>query len=324
MKKQILTAALSAFVLSSILTGCNAAGTERGADTAKPTTDRAGNAIEIPGEVEKIISLNPATTQTLIDMGLSEKIVAVDEYSLSYADQLTEDIPVFNMSEPDQEAIVELEPDVVFTSGMVYEGGDNPYQTVQDAGVCVIDIPSSSSIAGIEEDITFIGDCVGAEAEAKTINEDFEAKVSELKSIGESIPEDERKTVVFWLSVPSDDYPTIYSVGEGTYIDEIITDIGAVNAAHDEGQWPALTEEAVVAMEPDCILHSVSYIDNATEVIKSRAGYENVPAVKNGEVYYIDENASNRPNAHVVDAMIQIAKDVYPDYYKDYADPFAQ
>ena len=37
----------------------------------------------------------------------------------------------------------------------------------------------------------------------------------------------------------------------------------------------------------------------------------------------MDADASNQPNNHVVDAMIQMAKQVYPDVFADFEDPFS-
>jgi iron complex transport system substrate-binding protein len=76
-------------------------------------------------------------------------------------------------------------------------------------------------------------------------------------------------------------------------------------------------------MNPDVIITNVDYIDDAVGVIKSSEGWENVTAIQNDAVYYIDANASNQPNNHVIDALIQMAKYVYPDEYADFEDPFA-
>ncbi|MCR4997152.1 MAG: ABC transporter substrate-binding protein, partial [Butyrivibrio sp.] len=78
-------------------------------------TDRSGNPIEVPENVETIISMAPSTTQILIDLGLGDKIVACDTYSYgSYLADLKADIPQFDMMTPDQEKIVSLNADVVF------------------------------------------------------------------------------------------------------------------------------------------------------------------------------------------------------------------
>ena len=309
---------ISLFMASALavtaLTSCQGA-----APVAKPETDRAGNPIKVPAKVEKIVSLNPAITQTLVDMGLGDKIVGIDEYSAEYKDKLSSDVAVYSLDTPDQENIIAQKPDIMFTSGMLYVGGANPYQTVSDAGVCIADIPSSTSIAAIEQDITFVGDCVGKTAEAKSIIADMEKKIAGITEIASGIKEEDKKTVAFLLSVPDDNFPTVYSLGKNTFIDEMISKLGAKNAFGDQDSWLSLSEEAVIAANPDVILHSVSYVPDADKALASRPGWDAIKAVKNGNIFYINENASNRPNAHIVEAMEEMAKAIYPEYYADLA-----
>ena len=117
-------------------------GTESSDVDGMPTKDRSGNDITVPEHVEKIISMAPSTTQLLIDLGYADQIIACDTYSgYSYGDQLTADIPQFDMMSPDNEQIVALEPDIVFTTGMSYAGGEDVYAAVKAVDVCVADIP---------------------------------------------------------------------------------------------------------------------------------------------------------------------------------------
>ena len=46
-------------------------------------------------------------------------------------------------------------------------------------------------------------------------------------------------------------------------------------------------------------------------------GWENVNAVKNKEVYYIDNASVMMPSEDIVKALAQMAKAVYPDEYAD-------
>ena len=141
---------------------------ESGAQTL-PTQDRAGKPITVPEEVNTIISLAPATTQILCDLGLAEKIVAVDSNSPMYAAQLSADVLQFNMMEPDLEQIMAAEADIVFVSTMSSQGGDDVFQPVRDAGVCVAEIPTSNSIEDVKKDVQFVADCVGMSAEGKAL-----------------------------------------------------------------------------------------------------------------------------------------------------------
>ena len=158
--------------LAVILMGCilSISAAAYGAETeADISTDRSGNPISLPDKVESIISMAPSTTRVLIDLGLSDQIVACDTYSYaSYGSELPEDIPRFDMMAPDQEQIIALGADILFTTGMSASQGTDVFEAVREAGVCVADIPSSASLADIEEDIRFIGACVGKSEEAES------------------------------------------------------------------------------------------------------------------------------------------------------------
>ena len=294
---------------------------ESATDTSKPTTDRSGNAISVPADIERIISMAPSTTRFLIDLGLSDKIVAIDTNSYTYLDSLPSDVQQFDMMAPDNEALIALEPDIIFTSGMSSVGGDDVYQSARDAGICVADIPSSTSFSEIMDDLQFIGDCVGDELGAADLIEEMNVKIDDVKAAAANV--ETKKTVLFEISLPSSDYPSIYTFGTGTYLDEMITSIGAVNITGDQESWISISEEEAIALNPDVIVTNVNYIDDVVNVIKSSEGWENVTAIQNGAVYYIDADTSNQPNNHVVDAMIQMAKQIYPDVFADFEDPFA-
>ena len=295
---------------------CCAAGAETEVDI---TTDRSGNAITLPEQAESIISMAPSTTRILIDLGLADKIVACDTYSYaSYGTELAEDIPQFDMMTPDQEQIIALGADIIFTTGMSASQGMDVFEAVRESGACVADIPSSASLKDIEEDIRFIGACAGRREEAEVIAEEMQEKIDALAKIGSSIPEEEKKKVLFELYTPSADNPVIYTAGNGTYINEMLELIGAENvAASETDQWPALSEEAAVAANPDVILTADMYTPDVINTILTMTGWENVNAIKNAEVYQLNSDEVNQPNQHVVDAMMEMAAAIYPDRYEE-------
>lgn len=289
---------------------------ESSAATAElPTEDPSGNPITIPDEVETIISMAPSVTQTLIDLGLEDKLIAVDTNSAEYYD--LGDLPAFNMMTPDTEQMIALAPDLVFTSGMSSAGGSDPFEPLRDMGACVADIPSASSIEVLKDDVLFVAQCVGMTEEGQALIAEAEAEIDAIAAIGETITD--RKTVLFEIASA----PNIYSFGSGTFLDEMITIIGADNVLADQEGYVALTEEAAISANPDVILTNVNYIDDPVGEILGRTGWENVTAVAEGAVYSIDTNASSQPNLHIIDALKQMAKAVYPEEYAEVEDPFA-
>ena len=287
-----------------------------------PTKDRAGNAITVPEKVEKIVSMAPSTTQFLIDLGLGDKIVGIDTNSATYLDKLPSDVAQFDMMSPDNEAIAALEPDIVFTSGMSSVGGTSPFQSLVDSGICVADIPSPDSLAGIEEDLKFIGACVGKGAEALAYAKGFSVFMEGVHEAVKDMPADEQKTVLVMMNVPSEEYPTIYTFGSGTYMNEMIEAIGAKNVFADQEGWLAVTIEDAIAANPDVILMDCNWMPDAADQVKALEGWESVTAISNGDVYQIDEDLCSRPNQHVADATIEWGQKVYPDKFENFDKSF--
>lgn len=302
--------------------------TEAPADEEAPAAegtamkDRSGNDIVVPAEVNTIVSMAPSITRVLIDMGLADKIVASDTNSqASYGSELGADVSYMDMMAPDQEALTAMAPDIIFTSGMSSVDGNDAFGAVRAAGVCVADIPSSASLKAIEEDLIFIGTCVGTEAKAQEMVDEMEEAIAEIAKIAATIPEEEKKTVLFELFTPSADYPTIYTAGQGTYINEMLETVGAINVAGDQTeQWPALTEEACVGADPAVILTADMYTPDVINVLLTMKGWENVKAIKDGAVYQLNADQVNQPNHHVIDAMIDMAGFIYPEYFDESVD----
>ncbi len=51
------------------------------AGAAKPTTDPSGATVEIPDQIDTIVSLAPSITETLVALGCGEQLVAIDTNS---------------------------------------------------------------------------------------------------------------------------------------------------------------------------------------------------------------------------------------------------
>ncbi len=289
------------------------------ADNSLPTEDRNGNAITVPSEVTSIISMAPSITGTLVKLGLADKLVAVDTYSAAqFADKLPADLPQFDMMQPDQEQIVALNPSLVFTSGMSASGGTDVFAAVKEAGVCVADIASSASLKAMEEDIQFIGDCTGKSAEAAKTVAEMQLAIEGISAITKNIPDADRKTVLYEMSTPTADYPTIYTCGKGSYVDEIITLVGGKNVTGDQDMpWVSLTEEEAIALNPDIIITTDNYTPDVVNTLLGLSGWENVTAIKNKDVYYVDANTLNQPNQDIVNAIGDMAQDLYPDLFSD-------
>lgn len=275
-----------------------------------PATDREGNPIVVPDKIGRIISTAPSNTEILVGLGQTDRLVAIDKYSADI-EGIPSELPQINFREPDAEALVELEPDLIIASGHNRQGGENPYALLEEAGICVAYIPSSTSVQGICDDISFIAQLTGAQEAGRAMVEDYKKQVREIEAVGASITE---KKKVYFEIAPA---PDLSSFGRDTFLNEFIELIGAENIFADQEGWISPSAESILERNPDVILTNVSYVDNAVDEIKAREGWNAVKAVSDGAVYLIDSNPASRPSQYSIKALRQIAHAVYPDLYAD-------
>lgn len=303
--KKILSL-LATFVMAMmIFVGCS----------SKPTTmqDREGNEFNLPAEINTIISTAPSNTEVLVGLGLADKLVAVDKYSAD-VEGVSKDLPKIDFRNPDAEAIIALNPDIVIASGHNKAGDEDPFALIKEAGIPVAYIPSSYSIEGIYGDIEFIASLTDTEKEGKELVNSMKKEVDAIKAIGDTIQD--KKNVYFEIGAGSG----LYTFGNETFLNEMIETIGATNIFGEENSWITVTPEAVIDANPDVILANTPGTNEAgltaVEDILSREGWDTITAVKNGDVYQIDKNSSSRGSQNIIKALKEMAKAVYPDEYK--------
>ncbi|MCL2140427.1 MAG: ABC transporter substrate-binding protein [Dehalococcoidia bacterium] len=304
-KKQILAMSLAVLMLLSVaITACQSG------VTVDTSVDREGNPIVVPETVERIISIGPSNTEILIALGLADKIVAADYYS-SNVEGLPSDIPLFvSITEVDGEQLIDLEPDILVVTGMHKVGGNDTLSQVQLMGICVAYIPTSSSIEGIKDDIRFIATVMGVQAKGNQIISDMEKEIKALSDIAKKITD--KKSIYFELGDAS--YP--YSVGNNTYLNEMLEIIGAVNIFADQDGWLAPSSESIVEANPDVVFTVAYWMLDPIDDITSRTGWQSITAVKDSQVYFVDPDRSQRPSQLITEAMREMAKLLYPDFYK--------
>ena len=301
MKKRILTLITMTLALMLVVVGCG--------KKQVVIKDREGNEFKVPEKVERIISTAPSNTEILVELGLADKLVAVDKYS-SDIEGLPKDIKLIDFANPDAEAIVSLEPDMIIASGHNKSGNsEDPFKVVKDSGISVAYIPSSDSIQGIYDDIMFIANITNTKEKGQKIVDDMKNQISEIAKIGKSI---KNKKKVYFEIGPA---PNLYSFGNQTFLNEMIELVGGENIFKDQKSWIAPSEESVIEKNPDVILTNVNYVPDAVKDIKDREGWKNINAIKNEQVFLIDTNASSRPSQNIVKALNQMAEFINPDAY---------
>ena len=299
LRNKFLSLVFIVILIMTMLVGC----------TQKTTvmTDRAGNQFNLPKKVNTIISTAPSNTEILVELGLADKLVAIDKYSAD-VDGVRKDLPKIDFRNPDAETLVGLKPDIIIASGHNKTGNEDPFAAVKEAGIEVVYIPTSSSIEGIYEDINFIAKVTGTEKKGTEIVDNMKNEINSIKKIGDTITD--KKSVYFEIGST----PSLYSFGNSTFLNEMIEIIGAKNILSNENSWISPSDESILKANPDVILTSEP-TENIAEAIKTRDGWKDVTAVKENNIFVIDKNSSSRPSQNIIKALKEMAKAVYPEKY---------
>ena len=122
-------------------------------------TDDEGTAVTIKAEPNKIVSLTPATTETLFAIGAGSRVVGKVQDIANFPPE-AKDIPeVATFAGVDVEKIVALSPDLVVSGGAGLTQGDAVTQ-LRAAGITVIVAYPTTLAKGIDG-IRLLGKAVG-------------------------------------------------------------------------------------------------------------------------------------------------------------------
>ncbi|MCL2126615.1 MAG: ABC transporter substrate-binding protein [Treponema sp.] len=302
--KTVLICAAGAIILA----GC----TKKG---HREILDRTGRRIVIDRPINRIVSSAPSNTEIIADLGMAHKLVAIDRHSANVrapdgCPGVPGGLPLLDFFYPDAEVIVNLEPDIIIASGHNATGtGEDPFRLLRDAGIPVVYISMSDSIDGIYGDIAFIAGLLDVQKKGEEVISSMRAQVAEVSR--KTAGAEAKRTVYFEVSAA----PEMITFGKDSFIDNMISAVGAVNIFANDLWIVSPGAEAVIGRNPDVILTNVDYIDDPIGEIKSRPGFDHINAVINNRVYYIDNDSSVRPSARIVMALRQMARAVYPELY---------
>ena len=244
------------------------------AETTYPfaTEDMNGNAVTIEEQPDVVVSLTPSNTEILYALGAGDLVKGVDSYSNYPAEALENATVVGAYADTDIEAVLALEPDVVFAgTGTLQE---ESRAQLAEAGVVVVET-EAVDYAGIPTSIQRIADILNIDAQPLlTEMRNKEAALLETAAEAGSC------TVYFALSFG--EYGE-WSAGPGTFIDTMITMAGGVNIMDDPAlPWPNPSLESILEADPDVIL--VSGGAEMAQLFLEGEAYQDLSAVQNGHV----------------------------------------
>jgi len=292
MSKKLVSLFLAALMLFGVLPAL-------ADDAAITVTDMHDRVITLSEPATRVVALQPADCEILCAIGCEDALVGIGQYC-DYPASIASLPVVQSGAETNIEEILALNPQVVFMSDM--DQSEEQVKQLEENGVRVV-VSKAGDIEGVYYAIRMIGHLMGKDENAEAVVADMQATFADIKAKSA----DEGKTVYFEVS------PLqwgLWTAGKGTFMDELATICGLTNAFADVNDWAAISEEQVIARDPDVIVTITMYYGEGptpVEEIMSREGWQDLKAVKNGQVFNAsDSNALSRPGPRLKDAAVEL------------------
>ena len=243
-----------------------------------------------PAHPARVVSLAPSLTDTVIALGLADRLVGVTRYDTSPE---VKDLPrVGGFLDPSPEAVLGLRPDLVL---WLADGGAFPaVRRIAELGVPVLALP----VVGVPDVLRAarrVGAALGAPAAGERLAADMEAAVRAAEERASSLP---RRRVM--LVIGRD--PLVVA-GPGSYPDALLRIAGGVNVVKGERPWPVYSLERAVADDPDLVVDA-AVNEPADTIVRLGA----IPAVKAGRVVRLPDDRVLRPGPQLPAALGQLQK----------------
>ena len=285
---------LMLLLLAALLALCLA--TAAAESTPVSITDMYGREVTLQEPVTRVVALSAADCEILCALGCEEMLVGRGAYC-EYPASILQVPVVQSGAETNLEEILALAPQVVLMSDMAQ--AKEQVDMLENMGIHVV-VSDGNSLEEVYEMIAMIGALVGREETAQALVADMQATFADIAAKAGNTG----KTVYFEVSPLQ---YGLWTAGRNTFMDELASICGLTNIFADVDGWGAVSEEQVLARDPDYIVTITMYFGEGptpVEEILERSGWQGVKAVEAGAILNADSNTLSVPGPRLKDAAL--------------------
>jgi len=241
----------------------------------------------------KVVSLSTTHTEIIQSLNAQETLIAIDSFS-----EVDFPVQVIDAYTVTAEELAPLNPDVVilaFDFNGIVEGLEN-----QELNYVLL--PPAKNIEEVYLQIETIGSLVNKESEAFSTIRDMKIEINRILDNANFGNTSVYHEIGYSYG--------IYSVNSNSLIGQIYNSLGVTNIANNTEDpfgsgYPSLTEEQIIESNPEYIV--IGHSDYLNKDLSTRMGWEDINAIENSNVYFLDENLANNWGTTTVDLVKQIA-----------------
>jgi len=274
--------------------------------------DEVGRTVRIPVVPSRIVSLAPSLTETLYALGLEDRLVGDTDYC-DYPPDAQKKPKVGGAINPSLEQIAALHPDLVLVTKDL-----NRLDTVRaldTLGIPSYSTDSAHTVDGIISSTEKLADVLGASQAGKVVGDGLQRRLATLQAKLTSVPPTHVLFIV-WTA-------PLISAGKNTFIADALRKAGAVSIVDSTQDWPQMSLEEVVHLQPDYLVFAASHSEAAArdfDALADRPGWHLLDAVRNRR-YAVISDAINRPAPRIISAIEDLARQLHPTAFQESRSP---
>ena len=231
--------------------------------------DMAQRTVRIPREPARVLSLCTSATDTMLAIGETNRLAAIDEYS-RIVPGTTGITVIAKGSAISREEVIARRIDLAF----VWWYQSDAIRMLEDLNVPVVQMRSGRATE-VPAMIRLVGESLNRREAADRLAVEIEKYLQDRQSVLSPAPR-------IYLEL----YGPFKTSGSGTYVNDLIQLAGGSNIAAEAMGSVLLSRERLIQANPDRILFVGD--QNDTTAIERRDGLGALDAVKAGRIYPID------------------------------------
>lgn len=287
--------------------------------------------VEVP--TGNIIVLSSTYLPHLTQLGLLDQLVGLDSFLYTNTPEVVEKIEAGELVEVGSgtdinvEMVLNAEPDIVMAHG--FSPDTDAFPVLLDAGIftALSSDWREATPLGRAEWIKFTALFYNAESTANDVYDAIASNYSEIQTLANSIPGDERPVILWNTYTTYDD--AWYIAGSDTYVGAMIHDAGATIALGEDisdGQLMSFETVYESALTADVWVTNAFAVTGLDDLLAQDERYADFVAVQNGAVWNndldVNENFGNNyyelgvtnPDLVLADMVAIFHPDLMPDH----------
>lgn len=264
--------------------------------------DDFGDSVSVRPAAQRVVSLNPVTTELLFAMGAGPRLVGRSKWD-GWPLAALEVPDVGDAMQPNVEAILARRPDLV----VLYASPSNRTAAtrLQEAGVRTLAV-RTDAVTDLRRIAIALGALLDDSLEASVAVDSALRAVDSVRTLA---PTSVRRPAVAWIVW---DDPLIV-IGGGSYRSELLAVAGAVNAFADlAAPSPQLSVEELVRRDPDVLIVG----ERMAARFSSDARWRQLRAVRDRRFIFPDTGIVGRPGVRMGEAarhLRELLRPIAPD-----------